>query len=485
MADHFLLSHIVRPFLFEIGGKLHPVSIRGQMIRARVIVDRAFEAGLINKKRDLLVIGGGAAGLTAAIRACELGIKTVVIDLVKGLFSRQAKCTTRWVDPVQYDWPVSHWDRRIYPWVAPDMPLKWGAATANLIALQWQQGYSNALANHPNLLIVKDNTRLEMLSLIVVPPIARQNETYLLEAHLVESYDSEDQRESFDLYGMALSCIGFGEERCWVEKSYSGFKFWEPDPFALQGMRPPNKNYPVEPNVLISGAGDGALQDFLRVVTKFKSAREFYKGLSVPPDIERELYSAEDQAQRAYTWGANEIHDHHVLTNLHRMYRQAVKRLWNQQEEAIREVISPNIRTDVDQVSMVYPCNHFSRCYGLNHFLVLLVDLYLKEDRNIFGESPHKIKVSLYEGNKLDLVQSANPWHPACANDPWGCHGREHDVQFSPSKCPVPNLSVPASNPGTSYNVVIVRHGIQPPKLLFGQAPISNPRQMLPYHITH
>ncbi len=110
MADPFLLAHAIRPFFFEIGGRLSPVSIRDQMIRGRMLVDRAVEAGLINQtSRPLLVIGAGAGGATAAIRAAQLGITTTLIEIAPTPFLRQAGCRSRRVDPTQYDWPVDHW----------------------------------------------------------------------------------------------------------------------------------------------------------------------------------------------------------------------------------------------------------------------------------------------------------------------------------------------------------------------------------------
>src|SRR5438445_4136633 len=104
MADPFLLTHLVRPLLFDIGGVLSPISIRDQMIRGRMVVDRAVEERLLRgEDRRLLAIGAGAAGVTAAIRAAQHGIQTVLIDVAIAPFLRQAGCRSRWVDPTQYD----------------------------------------------------------------------------------------------------------------------------------------------------------------------------------------------------------------------------------------------------------------------------------------------------------------------------------------------------------------------------------------------
>jgi len=39
--DPFLLAHQIAESVFDIGGKLYPVSIRDQMVRGQSIIDRA------------------------------------------------------------------------------------------------------------------------------------------------------------------------------------------------------------------------------------------------------------------------------------------------------------------------------------------------------------------------------------------------------------------------------------------------------------
>lgn len=114
MPDPFLLAHQVLPACFEIGGRLSPSSIRDQMIRATWVVERSVEARIISPSKKLLVIGAGAAGATAAIEAARRRVDVTLIDRDEP-FSRQAGCTTRWVDPTQYDWPVDHWADGLAP----------------------------------------------------------------------------------------------------------------------------------------------------------------------------------------------------------------------------------------------------------------------------------------------------------------------------------------------------------------------------------
>jgi hypothetical protein len=66
MPDPFLENHRIGANHFSIGGKLSPVSIRDQLIRSQLFIDRAFEQKLLRDDGStrLAVIGSGigAAG---------------------------------------------------------------------------------------------------------------------------------------------------------------------------------------------------------------------------------------------------------------------------------------------------------------------------------------------------------------------------------------------------------------------------------------
>ncbi len=71
------------------------------MVRGRMLIDRAIEANLIGPDEILLVIGAGACGATAAVRAAERDIKTLLIDKNSYVndeptpFRLQHQCKTR------------------------------------------------------------------------------------------------------------------------------------------------------------------------------------------------------------------------------------------------------------------------------------------------------------------------------------------------------------------------------------------------------
>src|SRR5579871_2990726 len=146
MPDPLLVAHAVYPFTFDISGRLTPISIRDQMVRARMIVDHAYQAGLIGEGRPLVVAGAGAAGATAAMHAASrYKIQTLLVEKEKIPFGVQAYCSTRWVDPVQYDWPCTHWHEGHYAARAPRMPLFSRANYANILATGWTTQFYGAL----------------------------------------------------------------------------------------------------------------------------------------------------------------------------------------------------------------------------------------------------------------------------------------------------------------------------------------------------
>ncbi len=488
MVDPFLHAHNVGPFHFDIGGVISPISIKDQMVRGQMIVDRAVEVGLIDQRYHLLVIGAGAAGVTAAIHASQTrNIPTTLVEMATAPFSRQRGCTSRWIDPTQYEWPLNHCYESRYPWDGPPVPLPWSRAFANILARVWMQ---------------KKLTRLPGLTVRFNTSVAGHNVIPNGSAVYVQFTSGRP-----GLYGAIISCIGFGAERCTVNQ-YSGFRFWDADDFEKPNLGLPPQE---KPTVLISGGGDGALQDFLRIVTREplqgaydKSPRDIYESLKdfarpLPgnsndelevcrndkrgkevllkwAEVENNLQSAEDQAQRAYIWGNKKDHDCKVQKKLHCAYVAAVDRLYEIWDEGgilngIKARLKGWVRRPLpESVHLVYPCDHFSKCYGLNHLLVLLFAKHLEEEGNK--------AVHLRPGLEVLNVGPANMALHICAHKPAQCYGVDHEVSFRlRTTC---NRSPGRESAREVFNVAIIRHGVNPPP----GASIQFPRQIIPYFVS-
>jgi hypothetical protein len=467
MTDPLLLAHTVRPFHFDIGGKISPSSIRDQMFRGRVLVDRAYEQGLINSNRPLLVIGAGAAGVTAAIRAAQLDMPTVLIERNSSAFDRQAVCTTRWVCPTQYDWPLEHWQQGHYPWLGPSMPLPWGASYANMLAVVWSHELSQAQARYRNLTFLP-NTVIDRSKCQADGSFATNG--YQLEVYLTPHGGPH-------YFGMALSSMGPGTETT-VVGDYKGFSFWDTDPFEEDYF---GLNQDANPYAIISGGGDGALQDFLRVITKKKSANDIYQSLSpfLKEEIENRIQTADDQAQRAHVWGSTWQHDCQVFSTLHDAYQDAIDELatsgiWRRVGYELGDLIFASAHSL--QVKLVHPCEHFTKCYALNRFLVLLIDKFIKQE----------VGRSLIEANTA-IIGVKGVRH-TCQLDPIDCHGEDHEVRLGSADCEVlaEYLSGRGAIPSKSvepYQVVIIRHGVKAQSFIVGGHAGTNSRHLLPYYV--
>jgi hypothetical protein len=114
LLDQFQLA-VPEPDIYRMG-QYKPVSIRDQIVRASFLAERLWATKRLKASSKLLVIGAGAAGVTAAVKAVHFGVTRVVVtDLRDRVLSLQANCTTRWLDPAQYDWPASHWHGEQWP----------------------------------------------------------------------------------------------------------------------------------------------------------------------------------------------------------------------------------------------------------------------------------------------------------------------------------------------------------------------------------
>jgi hypothetical protein len=77
MSDWFLRDHVVADLIVDIGGRTHPISIRDQMTRGRVAVDRMATKSWVGPGRDLLV-GGDPRGLARALRVVARARSAIV-----------------------------------------------------------------------------------------------------------------------------------------------------------------------------------------------------------------------------------------------------------------------------------------------------------------------------------------------------------------------------------------------------------------------
>lgn len=494
MADPFLLLHLVDPFTFDVGGRVAPVSIRDQMIRGYMFVDHAINEKVINQSdRPLLVVGAGAAGVTAALRAARRGIPTVLVERANIPFIRQAGCRSRYVSATAFDWPNAHWEIGKYPWEGPPVPIVWRDDAANNLAAHWTWQFNILAQRYRRSLIVAYATELTRLA---------WNRTHVFGFFR----NARTGRTWSGGFGAVVLCGGPGVERCAIPNyDFQGFEFWQDDPLTTSQLSLPMLRRPAtDAHVLISGGGDGALQDLLRVTTDAPTAGDLYgeivKAVGVLPPawmtMLATIQDAEDQAQRAFIWSESSDHDHAVLHDLHEAHQSAINALfdpplpgqtrddgggpdlWNCVYFALQRIM----RTDIASVDFVYSCDHFSRCYSLNRFLTLLMQRYFADGRT----APRF--VTFISQTRTHRVEGAHPHtcgqHTSIPHaKAWDCHGEWHTAGFHTADCFLSRSMPLIENESKAYNVVIIRHGADPAPAFPGVPPVPIARHMLPYRV--
>src|SRR5271166_1483149 len=294
MSDPILDAHRQAPFYYLISGPT-PISIRDQMLRGVTLVERLLEVQEISLARPLLIIGGGAGGVSAAIESASQGVSTILVEGRPDAFTTQRHATSRWIDPTQYDWPLDHYHHAALPWsrVHRPLPLSFGPTWAHVLASRWQNELSIAKSYFGSLLDLRFGRKVLVAPARIASPAGAFAES------LAVTFDDG----STAVVGAVIVAKGFGNENCQFEAPsgtlvYEGQPFWGPDKF--NGLT--HGAY----KVLISGSGDGALQDYLRIVTRLPSAAAIVRRCNVPLSAMHAIQSAEDRSLRGRSWASDD-----------------------------------------------------------------------------------------------------------------------------------------------------------------------------------
>ncbi len=273
---------------------------------------------------------------------------------------------------------------------------------------------------------------------------------------------------------MILLCTGPGKENVAVS-SYTGVEYWwrrGEDPLKSKLKATPYQDEEKGTNILISGAGDGGLQDFLRLVTNWTEPRDIYYKIPVEfrPEIERRIYGVEDYAARSFVWCRGPHHDCNVLTKLHEDHNEIVNWLLASgldadEKRQLFEDLGKLVRP-VGSVKLAFRCSHFDPCFAFNRFLTLLIGRYLIEERE---EDPFLVKRSLTKVVPADDAHTCKPDHPE------ECLLKSHVATFVPSIC----TDRQSDSFREQYEIVLIRHGVTSDTPNAPQPQL--PRQMLPY----
>lgn len=438
--DSILSAHQIGERFFDFSQKLNGISIRDQMVRGQMFAEslpsylRSFNEtqpdAHVELARDVLVIGAGACGMTIAIGLAAQGLSVVVVEKRDDPFSLQANCASRWIDPTQYDWPLDHWQAATFPIFQrpPQSPpcFRWSADRSHRIVSQWWQP---ALSRYERRF---DESQLSFYWGFEARSF--DSDTNVIRAELVNANDDTQSAVPSDFRAVVLA-RGHGKERTTLDGSqeFRGYRFWETDPFE-------NPDCGRDSTVVVSGTGDGALQDFLRILTRRKSVRDIYLALEDfgLNDHLNAIHSAEHRIERVLNWNLSQNVNDVYLNELHKLHENIAGTLAanDAMKSRLRELASDG----PDKVVLVSPQAYFACMYPLNRLLTLLFIEGLR------GEG----RVELISNCKVNSISSNDapdkPTSQSCVGVPWQV--QLEDAEGAPAQ------SIEAS-------VVILRHGLQ------------------------
>lgn len=476
LLDQFQLLY-PEPNIYRLG-QYAPVSIRDQIVRSCYLLDRLWVTGLLAVNTRLLIIGAGAAGVTAAMRAARYGVQQVTIaDSSDRVLSLQAGCSSRWIDPAQYDWPARHWSRGEWPirehkgfswptahFIAAPVPLK--AAYAD----DWSADFDLALQSY-----------LTAGSVVFLPFSKVTGWVSSSGSYLVQITDLSVGAPAPSVPAdLIIFAGGLGQEICSVPllggaagQIYPGLPFWSTDAFETADF---GLGHAISDGVLVSGAGDGALQDFIRFVTGQKSAREVWR--VVEPLLTQALlrqfdalWHWEELTARSETFAPEYRSRCDRLAALHARYGYVVGALvannktWSKVAAAIKGLAAGRA---MDKVFLALKADHFDGCYPLNRLVALLCVAYL------WREHGH---------NPLLTFCAVRAAKPVLAGGGWGI---SVEVEFAlGTSCATSTIDLKSwKKSGLTtrrFDGVVIRHGIDPSTLSVKSARLR--LQHVPAHL--
>jgi hypothetical protein len=529
-SKELIHAYWVRDNLFELTG-LRPASIRDQIWRSEELVKSLIQAKRISSEHPLLILGGGAAGASAALTAAKSGILAVVIEQEDGLFTTQLDVSTRYIDPVEYDWPATHWREGKFPYGNRiSKGLKMTRASAHELAIAWTAQMDSVVAekNLPlivafghdarNLKLASDETGIKIeyqeqsrtgksWTRNFLEQYLKMKRPWVIDQIPTFFHEKDANISSFEVipkgkhlpyahieqicFGAAISCIGIGKEvvgdplGAW---NYTGPLFWSADnlglPYLGTGLKP-SATRPIR--ALISGGGDGAQQDFLRLLTntsgrllldairaKFASAGEEWWQLF--ENLQNELATHERSNREKDFFEMSKSEQGQLLSEWHAHFNRLLSDFFGALDTAVIDQISkgifrPEIIEQSLRVTWILRNSCLSYCYGLNRLLsTLLLHLYAHQCKckpvGQVGSANPFVDCVVLSGGTIESIQpNALEQHPNCeALDV--CYGQEHMIRLRSDSDSTASISLVA-------DVIIIRHGLSS-KPLFGVPPAPN-----------
>jgi hypothetical protein len=294
-------------------------TVYAQQCRALSLIHALFHIHELNKDRRLGIIGGGAAGMTAAAAAARKGVDVVLWERAGSLVPLQLHNTKRYIHPHIYHWPrTGSTTKRAH------LPiLDWEARPSSEVAQQLITGFEQIRAQVEKPIDVRLGQRIRS--------IVRVGDPLHPTGFRILGGEGGDIDEQVDV---VIVAIGFGVEA----RTRLGIKtsaYWEDDSLDQTVHGSPEKPR----RILISGAGDGALIDILRA--KIRDFRHDNIFDLLPQDdsmsrLGRELEKIEGEIERS------RLNPRLPHVSVHKAYNKLVP------PDGLRTRLEGRIRKDTD-----------------------------------------------------------------------------------------------------------------------------------------
>jgi len=222
--------------VFVLGSFEQRVTVFAQQVRALNLVDAILSRGLLQETGRVAIVGGGAAGITAAVALARAAPNLKALDLFEtrsDVLELQHN-SSRYLHPHFYDWPKAGS-------TDPDAGLpmmNWTAGPAGEVAASLRAQFDYA-------------HRTSILSFQPDMKVTGLNPSTISTVRVLVSGASPLGK----IYDIVILAIGFGLEAFLDGDTPS---YWLPSQMSAALLTPQ-----AEPLIFVSGNGDGGLVDFL------------------------------------------------------------------------------------------------------------------------------------------------------------------------------------------------------------------------------
>lgn len=403
-----MLALKVAPNAFDISTGMEHVSLRDQVIRGTLLVRDLIAAKQLNPDEELLIVGAGAAGVSAALQATAAGCKATIIDIADRPFHLQYGVTTRYAGPYMYEWPAPQFSNQQMPPQGMLSPWSYGngwnlddhfglrfpfrdPVTGDELARFWTaqlKAQIHALASAPGFLRLLLNVDPKASATLIWDCVRKlkRGQSRLRQTTIKVSGDlwPEDLAEPASGAPVTITsrprfliiATGFGPERTtWTSssgKQFTGAAFWKADKLGepLCGFSKP-------PTMAVLGGGDGALQDALRCLFVGNTPLDVLNAISKLPPVQAalasvaaDILSIEQQHASVHVWSnpdqnLSEPNAHHAA------FQAVVDTLASNQD--VRSALYGALRQDVQEVYLIVREGYLGKAYSMNRFFIMLL----------------------------------------------------------------------------------------------------------------